>query len=152
MSIIEEMIKKVLKLIDKTGSEEEKALAHEMVDKVLPKQVKHYDLFCVKGDTIMYKAPNGKTYETTCKGDKFNVYVGCAITYGIYTYGSKTQFQKHLKAIYGTTENTFDTYALFDVYNQFGGKDKFEEFVQKRFKPNGKLEELLKPKEEKPSK
>ena len=134
-TLIESLIGKVVKLIDKVGSEEEKKIAHEMVDKVIPKPIKRENIFYVKGKETYYKAPNGETYSTTCKEKKQDNYVGCAIVYGYYKYGSRTKFNTHLKDFYGCSEKEIDKFAVIDTYQSFGGKVNFEKFVDERFRP-----------------
>ncbi len=134
------LIEKVLKAIDKIGSEEEKKLAHELVDKVIPTPTKYENIFYVQGNDTYYKVSNKEVYKTTCNEKKFDKYVGCAIVNGYYHYGSKTQFNKHLKDFYGCDEKNIEQYALIDAYSRFGGKETFEKFVDDRFRPKAKKE------------
>lgn len=134
-TIIEGLIKKVVKAIDKLGTEEEKKLAHEMVDKVLPTPTHYENIFYVKGNETFFKVSNKETYSTTCKEKKQDNYVGCAIVYGYHRFGSKTKFNKHLKEFYGCSPKEIEKYAIIDAYTQFGGKEEFEKFVNERFRP-----------------
>ena len=133
--LIENLIEKVVKLIDKTGSEEEKTLAHELVNKVVPTPTHYENIFYVKGNETFYKVSNKETYSTTCKEKKQDNYVGCAIVYGYARFGSKTKFNKHLKEFYGSNGKDTEKYAIIDAYTYFGGKEKFEKFVNERFRP-----------------
>lgn len=134
------LIQKVLKAIDKTGSEEEKSIAHELVDKVIPTPIKYKKIFYVQGKDTYFKVSNKEVYKTTCQEKKADKYIGCAIVNGYYAYGSKIQFNKHLKDFYGCNEKTIEQYALIDAYQRFGGKENFEKFVDDRFRPKAKKE------------
>lgn len=145
-NLITKMIYKVLGLIEKTGSEEEKAIAKELVEKIMPKEKKSYNVFYTKDTTTYYKAPNGETYSIECqKDDKYNVFVGCALVYGQYVYGSKNKFNKYLKSFYGLEETEpVEKYALIKMYERFGRRENFEKFVENQFSPKTKFEELTK--------
>ena len=129
------LIQKVLNAIDKNGSEEEKAVAHELVDKVIPKPIKYKKIFYVQGKDTYFKVSNKEIYKTTCQEKKMDKYIGCAIVNGYYAYGSKIKFNNHLKDFYGCNEKNIEQYALIDAYSRFGGKENFEKFVDDRFRP-----------------
>ncbi len=144
--LITKMIYKVLGLIEKTGSEEEKAIAKELVEKVMPKKEKYHNTFYVDKTTTYYKAPNGKTYSIECqKDDKYNVFIGCALVYGQYVYGSRNKLNNYLKEFYGLADTKqIESFALIKMCERFGGRPKFENFVKEHFNPRDKFEELTK--------
>ena len=132
------MIQKVVGLIEKVGSEEEKKIAKELVEKVIPTPTKYENIFYVNGKETFYKVSNKEIYSTTCKEKKQDKYIGCAIVSGCAYYGSKNKFNKHLKEFYGSDGKDTEKYALIDAYARFGGKPNFEKYVDDRFRPKTK--------------
>ena len=133
--IILSLIKKVVKAIDNGTNEEEKRIAHELVDQVIPKEEKLVNVFYIKGKTTYYKFSNLKIYDTTCKEKKVDKYIGCSLVEGYHRYGSKTQYNKHLKEFYGCAPQEIERCSLIDAYTRFGGKANFEKFVNEHFRP-----------------
>ena len=129
------MIKQVVKAIDNGSNEEEKKIAHQLVDTFIPQKEKVFNIFYVKDKTIYYKYSNKKVYETTCNEETFNKYIGCSLVEGYHRYGSKTKYHKHLKQFYGCETNDLEKYSLIDAYTRFGGKANFEKFVDKKYFP-----------------
>lgn len=139
--LILSLIKKVVKAIDNGTNEEEKRIAHELVDKVIPKEEKLVNVFYQKGKITYYKYSNLKEYSVECKEKKNDKYIGCSIVEGYFRYGSKTQYNKYLKEFYGCDAKEIERYSLIDAYTRFGGKANFEKFVDGAFRPKVQVEE-----------
>ena len=138
--LIISLIKKVVKAIDKGSNEEEKRIAHELVDQVIPKEEKLVNVFYQKGNTTYYKYSNLKEYSVECKEKKNDKYIGCSLVEGYFRYGSKTQYHKYLKEFYGCNTKDIERYSLIDAYARFGGKANFEKFVDSAFRPKPQVE------------
>jgi len=129
------LIKKVVKAIDNGSNEEEKRIAHELVDGLFPQEEKLVCVFYQKKNTTYFKYSNLKEYSVECKEKKNDKYIGCSIVEGYFEYGSKTRYNKHLKEFYGCDAKDIEKYSLIDAYARFGGKEKFEKYVDGAFRP-----------------
>ncbi len=86
----------------------------------------------VKQDITLYRCTQSNkvvTMSKTIEGDTFDRYIGSAFALGYFFYGSKTQFNKHLKEFYGCAPQELDKCALIDMYTKFGGKANFEKYI-----------------------
>ena len=92
------------------------------------------------------------TMSKIVKGDKFNKYIGSAFALGYWHFGSKTKFNKHLQEFYGCAPQDMENCALMDMYNKYGGKAKFEKFVDDNAKYVIKEEKKPTPKKKPKSK
>ncbi len=141
---IKGLIGKVVKQIEKSGNQEEIALAHSLVDAVIPKEPTEPILVYSKAKGyVKYKDRNGKEWVAKCqKDDKFDLYKGSAIALGRAYYHSNNKFYKTLKEDYGLVDKEFfETIALYWAYGKYYGKPNFEKMVDNLIPNSCKMQE-----------
>ena len=141
---IKGLIGKVVKQIEKSGNQEEIALAHSLVDAVIPKEPTEPILVYSKAKGyVKYKDMYGKEWTAKCqKDDKFDLYKGSAIALGRAYYHSNNKFYKKLKEDYGLVDKEFfETIALYWAYGKYYGKPNFEKMVDRLIPNSCKMQE-----------